>query len=230
MCRSQHDGGRRCGLSKTQRNVMNQRRREKYWKDKVESQVKELGEEWGGEVDITLDSPTLVKAYHIAVVAHSGVRRKTGDTYINHPLRVASYLQQRGFNDSVVASALLHDAVEDSDLTLESLSQRHGFSQTIVEAVDAVTKRDGEDYNDAMHRAANNPIGRLVKLSDNLDNSTPGQLEFLTPKKRLKAQIKYTEGRQILWQALYGKNEEHRKQVREQIISVHKDKLTFTQW
>lgn len=227
MCRT---GGPRCELSSESRDTLNKTRRVTYWKKKTDDKFNELEEEWAGETPLTIDSPVLKHAHKIAVIAHAGVRRKTGDTYINHPLRVAKFLQDKGFNDQVVAVAILHDAVEDSDLTLEDLRDRHGFSQQIIQGVDSVTKRDNEEYDDAMRRAADDPIGRLVKLSDNLDNSSPEQLEFLTPKKRLKAEIKYTEGRQFLWEALYGKTEQKQKQVREQIISVHKSKFSFTQW
>lgn len=205
MCRT---GGRRCEISEGKREHINKKRRVEYWKNKTDKKFEEIKAEWAGETPIDLSSPTVKHAYKLAVIAHSGVRRKTGDTYINHPLRVAKFLQEKGFEEKVVAAAVLHDAVEDSDLTLEELNNRHGFSPEILSGVDSVTKREGEDYTSAMKRAAGDPIGRLVKLSDNLDNSSRKQLMFLSAQKRLKAEIKYSEGRRYLWKSLYQNSED----------------------
>lgn len=227
MCRK---GGRRCEPSQNQRDTLNKKRRVDYWKTKTDSQFEKIKEEWGGETPLDLDSPMLEHAYKVAVIAHAGERRKTGDTFINHPLRVAKFLQDKGFNNQVVSVAILHDAVEDSDLTLHDLQERHGFPHVIVRGVDSVTKRDGEEVEESVQRAADDPIGRLVKLSDNLDNSAPEQINFLTPRKRLKAVIKYTEARKILWESIYGRTETKQKQVRAQLISVQKGSFSFTQW
>lgn len=226
MCRAKDHGGRRCQMSQARRDAFNKQRRQQYWKNKTENDVRKLEAEWGGETHLDLSSPTLVRAYQVAVIAHSGVKRQTGETYINHPLRVAKHLQEQGFNDEVVSTALLHDAVEDSDLTLEDLSERHGFSKTIVDAVDSVTKRDGEAYDDAITRATDNPIGRLVKMSDNYDNSDPNQMDSLSVKKRLKCQIKYTEARRALWESIYGQTEAEGEERRVQVMKLRSYRLS----
>lgn len=134
-------------------------------------------------------------AYRIAVIAHSKVSRKNGEPYINHPLRVAYRL--RRYSPVIQAVALLHDAVEDSDLTLDDLKAL-GMPTEIVRAIDAMTKRDGEDYHSAVIRAAQNPYARLVKLSDTLDNSSRQQLACFTEEKRQKQTRKYGGARKIL--------------------------------
>jgi (p)ppGpp synthase/HD superfamily hydrolase len=65
--------------------------------------------------------------------------------------------------------ALLHDVVEDSDLTLRDLEER-GFDTLILDAVDCLSRRPGEDYKRYISRVASNPIAREVKLSDLADN------------------------------------------------------------
>lgn len=202
MCRSKEQGGRRCPSYHEKKDERNKKRRIAYKNKTIEEKAKDIKQEWGGTVSIDLSSPDVRTAYNIAVVKHSGVKRKTGDAYIDHPLRVAKYLQDKGFSSDVVAVAVLHDVVEDSDYTLQDL-RNHGFSGIIVDGVDSVTHREGESKQEAMDRAANNTIGTAVKMSDNIDNSSPSQLEFLSVQKRLKAEIQYTERRRVLWASLY---------------------------
>lgn len=108
---------------------------------------------------------TLEKAIIIAAKAHEGQLDKAGESYILHPLRVMARMTT---GEGRIA-AVLHDVVEDSDVTLEMLREE-GFSQAILAAVDALTKRKGEDYPAYIARAAANPLGRVVKLVDLEDN------------------------------------------------------------
>lgn len=159
--------------------------------------TKEHGKDFAGDVaaaGLLINSPLIAKAYALAVKAHSGVRRTSGDAYINHPLRVAGRLQQRGFNAEVIAVGLLHDAVEDSPMTLGTL-RKHGFSARVVSGVDSVTKRPGEKYEDTIVRATRHPIGRLVKLDDNFDNSSDEQLAVFPPEKQERQRNKYAPAR-----------------------------------
>lgn len=203
MCRDKEHGGRRCPQDAQKVQERNRVRRERYANQKITETFESLDEEWKGAVAIQMETEDIERAYRIAAVKHAGVKRKSGDVYLDHPLRVARYLQERGMGSDVVSAALLHDVVEDSDMTTEDLS-RHGFSDRIVRGVESVTHREGEDYEDAVRRASHDPVGCLVKLADNTDNSSASQLEFLTVKKRLKAQLKYTEARQILWRVVFG--------------------------
>lgn len=201
MCQSKENGGARCTVDKPS---ANHRRRDRYAVKTahaiIEQVVAEQGSEWTGDTDgigFEINSPLVAKAYAIAVKAHAGVKRKSGEVYLNHPLRVARKLQAAGFNHEVVAVALLHDAVEDSDLTLADL-KRYGFSERVVSGVDSVTKREGEDYKDAIQRARQHPIGRLCKLADNLDNSSDEQLAPFTPERQQKQRAKYGPARVVL--------------------------------
>ena len=109
---------------------------------------------------------TLERAIAIAAKVHEGKVDKAGAPYILHPLRV---MLKMATSEERMA-AVLHDVVEDSDTTLDDL-RNEGFSDAVVDAVDAVTIRTGESYDDFVRRAALNPIGRRVKLADLEDNS-----------------------------------------------------------
>jgi guanosine-3',5'-bis(diphosphate) 3'-pyrophosphohydrolase len=88
------------------------------------------------EADIDL----LWRAYRAAADAHAGQMRQTGDPYIVHPLAVAEILAGYGLDCRTIAAALLHDTVEDTDLTLERL--RKEFGDEVAMLIDGVTKLD----------------------------------------------------------------------------------------
>jgi (p)ppGpp synthase/HD superfamily hydrolase len=108
---------------------------------------------------------TLESAIALAVEAHRGQCDKSGQPYILHPLRVMFRCQ----TDDQRIVAVLHDVVEDTPTTFEDLRNR-GFSEEILAALDCVTKREGESYEQFVERAAANPIARQVKLADLEDN------------------------------------------------------------
>lgn len=160
--------------------------------------------EWQGATALLPDfTEGITNAWSVATNAHSGVLRKTGEVYLNHPLRVAQRIQRAGFDEETIMIALMHDAVEDSDITLDDL-YRLGFSDRVVSGVDAVTKRPGEAYPDAVERASRHLDGRIVKLADNLDNSSAEQLMPFTPEKRMKQINKYAPARLRLMQSIAG--------------------------
>lgn len=107
----------------------------------------------------------LDKAARICVEKHAGQRDKTGAAYFQHPMRVA----MRCKSDDEKMVALLHDTIEDTDVTPEYLLAE-GFPQAIVDGVLSVTKREVEGYEEFVARAKRNPIGRTVKLHDLEDN------------------------------------------------------------
>lgn len=171
---------------------------------KYSTSVDSKEERWLGDRNLRPDltNPTVAKAYALAVSAHEGTNRRSGQAFINHPLRVSKHLWQLGYNHEVIAVALLHDAVEDSDMTLADL-RKHGFNERIVSGVDSVTKRDGESYPHAVLRASQHPIGSVVKLADNLDNSSEEQLKPFTEEKKAKQVRKYTPARRVLILAIH---------------------------
>ncbi|OFA09049.1 HD domain-containing protein [Duganella phyllosphaerae] len=110
---------------------------------------------------------TLVeRAIAIAEQQHAGQVDKAGRPYIAHPLRVMKAMS----NDAERIVAILHDVIEDTDLTLNQLAAE-GFPGYVLEALDSVTRRAGETYEAFVARAAKNPIGRRVKYADLQDNA-----------------------------------------------------------
>lgn len=118
------------------------------------------------------------RAYAVAERAHRGQFRKSGDPYITHPVAVATILAELGSPSDVVAAALLHDTVEDTDYSLESLSKE--FGEPIAVLVDGVTKLDKVTYGEAAQaetvRKMIVAMSRdvrvlLIKLADRLHNA-----------------------------------------------------------
>jgi (p)ppGpp synthase/HD superfamily hydrolase len=135
---------------------------------------------------------TLERAIGIAAQAHAGQLDKAGQPYILHPLRVMF----RVSSPSERIAAMLHDVVEDSGVTFEQLIE-WGFSEEIVSAVDALTKRQGESRIEAAIRAAANPIARVVKLADNAENLDISRIANPTRKDHERLE-EYKRVREIL--------------------------------
>jgi len=108
---------------------------------------------------------SLEKAIQIAVQAHYGHKDKYGDPSILHPLRMMCSLEDE--NARIVA--VLHDVVEDTDWSFDDL-KKEGFGAEILDALDCVTRRDEESYEDFVNRSASNSLARRVKLADLKDN------------------------------------------------------------
>ncbi|TFH79522.1 HD domain-containing protein [Pseudomonas kribbensis] len=114
---------------------------------------------------------TLERAIAIAATAHAGQVDKGGAPYILHPLKVM--LRMSTLEERIVA--VLHDVVEDCGISLEDL-RKEGFSEAVLSAIESVTKVPGESYEDFVERAAQNPIGRVVKLADLEENSDQSRI------------------------------------------------------
>lgn len=136
----------------------------------------------------------LNKAIEIVVDAHKGQSDKNGQSYLGHVFRVMN--AGNTLPEKIVGA--LHDVVEDSDWTLEDLTKA-GFSPEIVDAVDAMTHKDSETYDEYLLRAAKNPIAIRVKINDLTDNMDIRRLkelneaEFQRMRKYLKAYKQLTE-------------------------------------
>src|SRR5579875_227384 len=125
------------------------------------------------------DTGLLIAAYEVAAKAHEGQLRSSGEAYITHPLAVATILAGLGLDDITIASALLHDAVEDTELSLADVEVE--FGPVIAAIVDGVTKLDRLrfDSRQAQQAAtmrkmlvamAKDPRVLLIKLADRLHN------------------------------------------------------------
>jgi len=136
----------------------------------------------------------LEKAIGIALEAHRGQTDRGGHPYILHPLRLMTRMR----TDEARIVAVLHDVVEDSDWTLEKL-RAAGFSEEVVSGVDALTKRQGETYDEQVSRAAAHPLAREVKLADLEDNMDLRRQGEVT-EKDLPRLNKYRRG----WERIAG--------------------------
>ncbi|MBO9041445.1 MULTISPECIES: HD domain-containing protein [Curtobacterium] len=138
-------------------------------------------------------------ALTIAREAHAGQVDKAGRAYIEHPVRVAKRVRRRNPDASagVVAAALLHDVLEDTELTRADLLDR-GIPVDVVDDVDAVTKRAGESPEEYFARVRARAGARAVKGADIEDNTDPERLAQLDEPTRRRLLAKYERSQQLL--------------------------------
>ncbi|MEZ5891736.1 MAG: bifunctional (p)ppGpp synthetase/guanosine-3',5'-bis(diphosphate) 3'-pyrophosphohydrolase [Parvularculaceae bacterium] len=129
--------------------------------------------------DPDADEVLLNKAYVYAMKAHGSQTRASGDPYFTHPLAVAAILTGLRADPSSVATALLHDVVEDTDVTIDDI--RKAFGEEIAQLVDGVTKlsqielkseasKQAENFRKLVVAMADDVRVLLVKLADRLHN------------------------------------------------------------
>ena len=118
-------------------------------------------------------------ALSIARKAHEGQLDKAGVDYIEHPIYVASQVD----TEEEKAVALLHDVIEDSPVSAEELLQA-GLPETVVTAVQVLTKKKEQDYQTYLETVKKNPLERVVKLADLKHNSDLSRLSSITEKDR----------------------------------------------
>jgi len=121
----------------------------------------------------------LNKAIEIAAIAHTGQVDKAGAPYILHPLRVMLTRD----NELERICAVLHDVVEDTEITFEDL-RKQGFSEEVIVVLDCLTKRNGESYDDFIRRVLKNETACQVKLADIEDNMDLTRIENPSEKDR----------------------------------------------
>lgn len=119
------------------------------------------------------------KAMVIASHAHLGQRDKGGKAYILHPLRIAMRL--RTDDEELMCIAILHDAVEDSEITFEDLIE-YGFSDRVISALKLLTHQEGQSYDDYIDAMRYNRDALVVKREDLRDNSDITRLKGLRDK------------------------------------------------
>lgn len=137
----------------------------------------------------------LEQAFLLSKKMHKGQTDKAGKDYFKgHILTVFKDVYKRtgGDTDSCIV-ALLHDIVEDTDVTLEQIEKE--FGPKIATAVDLVTKKEGLEYDDYINRIKKNPLSRVVKLADMTHNSDITRLNNPTKKdiERTEKYKKYIE-------------------------------------
>jgi len=136
---------------------------------------------------------TLERAIELAARAHTGQVDKAGEPYILHPLRVMLTLETR--TDRI--AEVLHDVIEDTGWTLEGLREK-GFAPEVVEAVDGLTRRDGESCQEFARRAGLHPVARRVKIADIEDNLDLSRIPKPTEAADRKRIERYERARDVL--------------------------------
>ena len=137
------------------------------------------------------------RAFEFAREAHQGVRRKSGEPYILHPLAVAKIaVKEIGLGTKSAVAALLHDVVEDTKWTLKEL-EAEGFPTGVLEAVRLLTREKDVPYMAYIERLSGNQIARKVKLADLEHNSDLTRLIEVT-ERDLRRQEKYFLAKEFL--------------------------------
>lgn len=119
----------------------------------------------------------LDRAIEIAKVCHEGQKDKIGKPYIEHPLRVMNSLTDT--KSKIVG--VLHDVVEDTDTELKDIEKM--FGKEIADALDAISRMDGEDYINYIARVKKNDLATKVKIADLNDNLKPERLHSIQDDK-----------------------------------------------
>lgn len=139
-----------------------------------------------------LYSQNIKKAVNIAFKAHEGQYDKGGYPYIMHPLHLAEEMT----TENEVITALLHDVLEDSEISLDFIKEQ-GFSEDVTNALVSLTRRKDEEYSEYIKRIKNTGgVALSVKKADLRHNMALERLENLTEKDKerlIKYKVSYKE-------------------------------------
>jgi GTP diphosphokinase / guanosine-3',5'-bis(diphosphate) 3'-diphosphatase len=127
----------------------------------------------------------LNNAFIIAFFIHKDQKDKVGDPYILHPIKIFTSVITK--EQQIIA--LLHDVLEDSDIKLNQL--QYYFSDDIIEALEAISKRKNESYKDYLKRVKENNLAKIVKYYDINHNLDPQRLYKLEESVRKRLIKKY---------------------------------------
>jgi len=147
-----------------------------------------------------LDLEVLSRAYRISAQAHQGQKRLSGDDFVSHSVAVATILAEQQMDTTTIAAALLHDVVEDSDVTLDLL--RKDFGNEVADLVDGLTKistltfrstaeEQAENYRKLLMSVARDARVIIIKLADRLHNMRT--LDPLSPDRRKRIALETRE-------------------------------------
>ena len=137
-------------------------------------------------------TPMTIKASKLAYKMHHGKTDRAGVPYIFHPIHLAEQM----IDEDTTIVALLHDIVEDTDLTIENISKL-GFSRQVIEAIRLLTKDKNTPYFEYINSLKYNNIARTVKIADLKHNMDLSRLKKVTDND-LKRQEKYRLALQML--------------------------------
>jgi len=147
-----------------------------------------------------LDLDLLARAYRISAQAHRGQKRQSGDDYVSHSVAVATILAEQQMDTTTIAAALLHDVVEDSNVSVEDI--RRDFGPEVAELVDGLTKlstltfrssaeEQAENYRKLLVSVAKDARVIIIKLADRLHNMRT--LEHLDSEKQRRIALETRE-------------------------------------
>lgn len=144
-------------------------------------------------------NPRVRKAFEIAKKAHAGQVDKAGVAYIMHPVTVASNC---GDDDSAIITALLHDIVEDTDMTFEELQVTIPLTDDELQALKLLTHDENTSYLEYVERIKTNELARRVKIADLQHNSDLSRIPAAQiSQKDLSRVEKYRQALKILMNA-----------------------------
>lgn len=132
------------------------------------------------------------KALSLCFEAHKNQKDKSGMPYVFHPFHLAEQME----TEETTIVALLHDLIEDTDYTLENLTEM-GFEENITNAIALMTHNPEVEYMDYVSAIKNNPIAKTVKIADLKHNSDLSRLDFVD-EKALKRRVKYLKALALL--------------------------------
>ena len=132
-------------------------------------------------------------AIRIAREAHDGQTDKSGNPYIYHPLRVMARV--KGAHAQM--AAVLHDVIEDTDITADDLKAA-GCPESVIGSVVALSKVPGEDQVCYLRRVAADPVAVVVKRADIADNTDPVRMAALDEETQNRLREKYADAIRIL--------------------------------
>ena len=121
------------------------------------------------------------KAMDIALKAHEGQKDKAGAPYLLHVLRVMMSVEK--MDEKIVA--LLHDVVEDSEMTIDDL-KKDKFPSKITKAVDLLSKKENQRYDDYIIEIRKDSLARAVKMADLKDNLNTNRLKKISDSDKLR--------------------------------------------
>lgn len=123
------------------------------------------------------------KALQLCFEIHKNQVDKSGLPYVFHPYHLAEQMD----DEESILVALLHDVVEDSEITFEDL-EKYGFSENVMDAIKRLTHTNPVDYDDYIEKIKMNPIAVKVKLADLRHNSDLNRLEKVSQKDLKRAE------------------------------------------
>lgn len=139
-----------------------------------------------------MQNKNIEKALKIAYKAHENQFDKGGEPYINHPLHIAKMLN----SEDEIITALLHDVIEDSNITKKDLID-FGFNKNVINALSCLTRKRNEDYFSYINKVKSNTLAKKIKILDLEHNLDVKRLSKIT-NKDLQRIEKYKKALAIL--------------------------------